>query len=115
MTGNDPQTRALRLDALMPVLAAVDGWPDEYTEPRCAPGVVTQALVSCCTPEDFALARACLDVERDVRRWDEWAALEFLLGAVQPGAGLDSIYSLPPNEQLPALRAAAACGWLGGI
>jgi hypothetical protein len=115
VNGSEPEVGALRLRAIMPVLAAVDGFPDEHAEPRSYFGPVTEAIFKSCTPEDIELARACLDVERDLRRRQEWAALEFLLGAIPPGEGLDSIYELPPGEQIAALLAASRCGWLGGI
>jgi hypothetical protein len=115
VNGSEPEVRALRLRAIMPVLAAVDGFLDEYAEPRSYFGPVTEALCQSCTLEDIELARACLDVERELRRRDEWAALEFLLGAIPPGGDLGSIYELPHTEQLAALRAAATCGWLAGM
>jgi hypothetical protein len=115
VNGDEPEVRALRLRAIMPVLAAVDGFPDEYAEPRSYFGPVTEALCESCAPEDIELARACLEVERELRRRDEWAALEFLLGALPPGEDLGSIYELPHSEQIAALRAAATCGWLAGI
>jgi hypothetical protein len=57
--------------------------------------------------EDRLLAQACLDAQRDLRR-REWGAVESLLGALPPG----SMYDLPAERALPALRAAQVCGWL---
>jgi hypothetical protein len=103
--------RAVRLLAVMPVLDAADDFATGYYPETSAHfGPVTQALFKTSTADDLALARACLDAERDLRR-REWGALESLLGAIPPGGDLESIFDLRTDESLAALRASVDCGW----
>lgn len=103
--------RAVRLSAMLPVLEAADDFAaGSCAELRPYVDPVAQAIVSMSTTEDYELARACLDAERDFRR-RQWAALERLLSAIPLGGALDDIFDIPAKECVAALLAAVACGW----
>jgi hypothetical protein len=105
----------LRAERLRVALAVLDFLPDyeagRYPEPRPLLPDADVGLFQTCSQEDRQLAETCLQAERDLRR-QEWGAVEALLGAIPPGGNIDSIYELPAEHALPALRHAHACGWL---
>jgi hypothetical protein len=106
------ELRAERLRVMLIVLDAVeDFYAGKYRE--AAPMVSRHDLwlFRTASSSDRALAQACLDAQRDMRR-REWEGLESLLGALPPGGNIDSIYDLPADQALPALHAANACCWL---
>jgi phytoene/squalene synthetase len=112
MSTEQIEQRAERLRVALIVLdAAEDFAAGRY--PEAAPLLPRHdlALAWTVSPADRALAQACLDAERDMRR-REWEGLESLLAALPPGGNLASINDLPADQALPALHAANACRWL---
>lgn len=105
----------LRAERLRVAIQLLDVTPDMdaglYPEPRPLFGEHDLALARTLSHRDRALAQACLDAERDMRR-REWEGLESLLAAIPPGGRICDIYNQPSDQALPALRAARTCGWL---
>ncbi len=112
MSTEQIELRAERLRVMLIVLDAIEDY-DAGKYPEAAPmlGKHDLALARTVSPAERALAQACLDLERDMRR-REWGGLEGLLAAIPPGGDIDSIYDLPAKQAIPALHAAHACGWL---
>ncbi len=113
MISEQIELRAERLRVAIRVLDAVEDFgAGKYPEAAPLLSAHDLALARTVSSTDRALAQACLDAERDMRR-REWVGLEHLLGAIPPGGDLDSIYDLPPCRAFDALRAAKQCGWFG--
>jgi hypothetical protein len=69
------------------------------------------SLFQSASAADLLLGNACLEIAADLRR-REWKGLEALLSAIPPGGDIETIFDLPAEDALPALRAAHGCGWL---
>jgi hypothetical protein len=112
MSTEQVELRAERLRVALQLLDISDDMnAGLYPEPRPLFRQHDLALARTLSSRDRALAQACLDVERGMRR-REWVALEALLPAIPPGGEICDIYDLPADQAVPALRAAQACGWL---
>ncbi len=112
MSTEQVELRAERLRVAIQLLDISDDMnAGLYPEPRPLFRRHDLALARTTTSLDRALAQACLDLDRDMRR-REWEGLEALLAAIPPGGDLGDIYDLPADKALPALHAAQAWGWL---
>lgn len=112
MSTEQVELRAERLRVALQLLDISDDMnAGLYPEPRPLFRQHDLALARTLSSRDRALAQACLDLERDMRR-REWEGLEGVLGAIPPGGDVSDIYDLPAAQAIPALRAAQVCGWL---
>lgn len=112
MSSEQAELRAERLRVTLFMFGHVHTeFGDMYDDAAARMSGSELALFQTTSADDLELSNACLEIEYAMRR-REWGGLETLLAAIPPGGDLDSIYDLPADRALPALRAAQVCGWL---